>query len=139
VPVIHIGFTGTRIGMTLPQLSRVNAELRMLHSLDAWFHHGDCVGADAEASTLARLAGYSVMIHPPVDEAHRARCIGDVVVAPLTHLARNRAIVCACDTMIAAPREMEHQSRGGTWYTHDYALKVGKPVILVLPDGTVRR
>ena len=39
--------------------------------------------------------------------------------------------------MIAAPYEPIYQTRGGTWYTVDYARKMGKPLALVLRNQRV--
>lgn len=108
------------------------------------FHHGDCVGADDEAADAVHslsdeeLSGVRIVCHPPADETHRA--FNDKHCErrePKTHFARNRAIVEGTDALVACPCEMQHQSRGGTWYTHDYAKKHGKPVYVVWPDGTV--
>ncbi len=55
-----------------------------------------------------------------------------------THFARNRDIVDETEVLIACPCEMEHQDRGGTWYTADYALKRGKRTIIVWPDGSMK-
>jgi hypothetical protein len=51
----HIGFTGTRHGMTPAQrhaVSQLIAELAAGAAFTA--HHGDCVGADAEFHDLCR-------------------------------------------------------------------------------------
>jgi bifunctional non-homologous end joining protein LigD len=37
------------------------------------------------------------------------------------------------------PAEPEEQLRSGTWSTVRFAKKQGKPVFLILPDGTVKR
>ena len=36
--------------------------------------------------------------------------------------------------LIVVPLHNEPQRSGGTWYTHDYAVKLGKPRIIVYPD-----
>lgn len=80
-PRLRVGFTGTRHGMTPAQTETFVATLRELEaSLGplAEFHHGDCVGADAEAHCLVRLHFREcyIILHPPIDEAHRARRVG---------------------------------------------------------------
>lgn len=140
-----LGFTGTRRGMTESQQETFCRLLCELPGLTE-FHHGDCLGADDEAVDFVRELNiedheHSIAIHchPPKDETHRAfNPHHDVLHEPLTHFARNRAIVAACDLLIACPCEMEHQSRGGTWMTHDHAIKKGKRVIVVWPDGTMK-
>lgn len=128
-----VGFTGTRSGMTAAQKETVARKLVEWSRL----HHGDCVGADADAHAIAEAAGLEIVIHPPVDGKLRAYCRARVVAAPKTYLARNRDIVNATDGLIATPRLMVREDRGGTWYTIDYAVKVGKPAWIVWPDGTV--
>jgi len=139
--VIHIGFTGTRYGMTEQQRMIVQAiveVLAMTHPITA--HHGDCVGADAEFHAIALRAGARLVIHPPVDESHRAFCKpADEWRAALTHLARNRAIVIESTVMIATPYEETRQERGGTWYTVDRAERAGRPLALVLRTPTGAR
>jgi hypothetical protein len=121
----HIGFTGTRFGMSPAQLATVQALLAESAPQGGTVHHGDCVGADAELHGLARAAGLRVVIHPgPADDvAHQAGCAGDERREPMTHMRRNRAIVDAAAIMIAAPFEDEPQPRGGSWKTIEMARK----------------
>jgi hypothetical protein len=101
-------------------------------------HHGDCVGGDAEFHAIAMARGIPVIVHPPIDDTLRAGCIGWTAIrSPLGHLMRNRAIVTECASLIAAPYELTHQSRGGTWYTFDYAIKNKRDVVLVLRGGVI--
>lgn len=134
---LHVGFTGTRYGMSALQKTALRVSLQEIHG-DV-FHHGDCIGADAEAHTIAVELGMKIVIHPPVDERHRAFCTGHVEIrAALSHFARNRAIVDESEILLVGPLQMERQPYGGTWYTHDYGLKRAKKVMLVLPDGSTR-
>lgn len=129
-----LGFTGTRRGMTDAQAAAVAGILS-----DRWagFHHGDCVGSDAEAHALARAAGVAVTLHPPTVATHRAFCDGATFeLAPLPYLARNAAIVDVCDLLVACPAEMVEQRRGGTWWTWRHAGRLRVRRMLVLPDGT---
>lgn len=120
----RVGFTGSRVGMSVKQTIALRA---VLSSTDE-FHHGDCLGADAEAHRIAREAGVrAIVVHPPSDPKARAFCAGDVQRAPVPYLIRNRSIVNETEFLIAAPRGPE-VLRSGTWATVRYARKVGKEV-----------
>lgn len=168
------GFTGTRFGMTLKQDDVVK---EILASSDLKeLHHGDCVGADAESHSIvasrAALGEARIVIHPPVDEEHRAFCkaketcfcthgqgrhrVGgycwggggtcgckqyvqrddQVIILPAkTHFARNRDIVDASNVLVAAPYNDYEESKGGTWYTINYARGKGLWLAIVWPSG----
>jgi hypothetical protein len=129
---MKVGVTGTREGATEYQL----AELRdVLSGLDsAEFHHGDCNGVDVEAAAIARELGYKIVCYPPKSSEEQGHFGGDIVHAPAGYLERDRAIVDACDVLIVVPKQMTWQPKGGTWYTHDYAVKTNKKIILIWPE-----
>jgi len=135
-----IGFTGTKNGMTPQQRASF---LNMLDVIDE-FHHGDCIGADEEASILA--AGINIekiVTHPPENPKARAyfplrKYHFDTCLEPKPYLVRNHAIVDACELLLAAPSGRTMVLRSGTWATVRYAIKVGKPYTILYPDGTVR-
>ncbi len=151
----HLGYTGTRRGMTPAQLASVARLCADAHRACTTMvssrrmgdepvvrgglagHHGDCTGGDAQFHQIMRALGAHMVGHPPIDPTHQANCQFDEVRPALAHLARNRVIVYETSADIAAPCEMTHQDRGGTWYTYDRAIKVGNAVALVLPDGSV--
>jgi hypothetical protein len=128
----HIGFTGTRHGMTLHQGITVQ---RLLEPY-GWVHHGDCVGADDQVHYIAIKMEKRVVVHPPTLLKLRANCVGDINHEPKGYLVRDRDIVNATCRLIAAPQGLTEESRSGTWTTARYARSVGKPVTLVLPDGS---
>jgi hypothetical protein len=133
---MKIGFTGTRYGLTSQQRNELNRILRSKGTEQ--FHHGDCRGADWEAHHLARRLLIPVVLHPPVENTARAHCRGwDISRVPLPYLERNRAIVDETDELIACPRTYteEAEPRSGTWYTVRYAARIGRPVLIILPDG----
>ncbi len=132
------GFTGTQDGMTIPQRQTVDAILRNCHSDGDVFHHGDCVGADSEASSIAFDIGYQIHIHPCTIRDKRAFCTGHVVYHPLPPLIRNRVIVDKCERLIAAPKGAE-TIRSGTWSTVRYsrATYKHKLIHIVYSDGTL--
>lgn len=140
----RVGFTGTQNGMTDSQFRYVVTVLAMRALVtstvafeQAEFHHGDCVGADAEASLVARAMGFRVVMHPPVDPSKRAFTIANVTRPPAPYLKRNEAIVDETDMLLATPATAREQTRSGTWATIRYALKNGKHVIVIKPDGSV--
>lgn len=136
----HIGFTGSRHGMTVAQRERLVAFLeRAVSAGPVVFHHGDCQGADSQAHSYALAAGCLVYLHPPDTGILRAGCQGASVVAqPRPYLARNRDIVDACDLLLAAPDGPE-ALRSGTWATVRYARTKGKDLVVLKPDAGVNR
>ena len=131
-----IGFTGTRQGMTAEQKSALR---NLLDGGAGEFHHGDCIGADSEAHDIADECGYGIILHPPTNSSERAwREVPRHMMRPeRPYLDHNKDIVRETASLIAAPAEPEEQLRSGTWSTVRFARKLGKPVFLILPDGTV--
>lgn len=134
--MLHIGFTGTRHGMSEEQRVAVMRVLEdqldgamMAARLGFVAHHGDCVGADAQFHEIVlwgfRPLGSWIDVHPgPAGDRHRAYSSGyDRIHDPQHHMARNRAIVAVSNIMIAAPFEPTPQKRGGTWATIRMALR----------------
>lgn len=132
-----IGFTGTRHGMTNQQRWVLRDHLRQPEAI--WFRHGDCLGADAQAAGIAKAQGLVVFSHPPAEERYRAHAPSDYVLAPKDYLDRDRDIVDECNRLIACPRTHQEEQRSGTWYTIRYAVKIGRPVIVIWPDGTTEQ
>lgn len=126
-----IGITGTREGMTDSQMLAVG---RFLLEHTGEFHHGDCVGVDVQAARIAQSLNYLTVSHPPEDSSMRAGHLSDTILAPLGYLERDREIVDSVEILMVVPKEKEWQSKGGTWYTHDYAKKRGVPVVMFYPE-----
>lgn len=129
---LRLGISGTRTGMTEAQRTTATAIIRRAGEM----HHGDCVGADADAHALATAAGVPTVTHPPVDGRLRAYTTATCARPPLPYLTRNRMIVAATDLLLAVPAEPAEQARGGTWYTVRHARRAGKPVVIIWPDGS---
>lgn len=135
-PNPRIGFTGTQQGMTKAQSVTLHSLLSALQPTE--FHHGDCIGADAEAhqiSTILKIP--KIVIHPPIISTKRANCSSPHILPVKDYLLRNRDIVDATDILIATPKEATNQLRSGTWSTYRYANKLNRPTILVYPDGSI--
>ena len=132
-PRYHVGFSGTRKGMSAKQKSA----FQILLAGDV-LHHGDCVGADADAHQIARRAGVHIALHPPVDDSLRAFCDYDAWYDPKTYLDRNRDIVNASTVLVACPGVMKEQHHGETWFTIRYALSIPEyPVAIIWSNGQV--
>ena len=133
--MLHIGFTGTRKGMTKEQMVRVKYHFGDAPAERITMHLGDCKGADTEAHALADGLGIKLHGHPPDNPRHRSFLRYDVTEEPLPYLERNHAIVDACNILIATPKEHEEVLRSGTWATIRYAKAQNKPIVIIYPDG----
>jgi predicted Rossmann fold nucleotide-binding protein DprA/Smf involved in DNA uptake len=132
--VRHVGFTGTREGMSDYQKAVLKRSMAAAHcdGIENILHHGDCKGADAEAHAIAVELGWDIIIHPPTRRIMRAYCgDGAIILLPMDYLERDQAIVNASRFMFAAPKSDKEERRSGTWYTVRYARKMGKRVILL--------
>ncbi len=137
---MKVGFTGTRRGMSQYQFERIAAFIDE-HDDITEFHHGDCVGADAEAHDIFEaIDGCTIVIHPPKAFRHRAFkheryffISGKMRLhKPLPYLERNHALVDATDMLVATPFEDKEIRRSGTWATIRYAQLVDKPIYIIL-------
>lgn len=137
----HIGFTGTQRGLTAAQRERIGSLFSQSRDPSlVTFHHGDCIGADLEAATLAHAFGFTVHGHRCDIDAQRANFHGNAV----THLAkppldRNRDIVDASDLLIACPKVGGEYRRSGTWATVRYARTKGRtlPIWIITAAGSL--
>jgi hypothetical protein len=134
-----LGFTGTQRGMN--DLQRVLFIGFVRGAEPTAFHHGDCVGADAQAHCIVRhlFPACRIVIHPPIVDSKRAFMQGDEVLPPKEYLERNRDIVAACDVLVAVPFEDEEQLRSGTWSTVRAARRSAKRMSILLPNNAAER
>ena len=134
---MEVGFTGTKMGTSDPQLGSL---IEIVEGLDfERAHHGDCLGADCEFHVVLRTVAEHVHIvgHPPKEHKYRAFCDFDEECDPRQFLVRNRHIVDASDLMIACPGGTKELRRGsGTWATIRYARKQKVPLVIIWPNGT---
>jgi hypothetical protein len=149
---MKVGFTGTREGLTPAQ--RDSFEQHFIRLGATHFHHGACVGADAEvavwvatarmpqpASSAVRPLRVWCVIHahpsntPGMTEPQAVN-LADYVYLPMRPLDRNRNIVDETETLIACPKG-EEEIRSGTWYTVRYARRLKRKVVICWPDGQV--
>lgn len=143
--MLRLGFTGTRKGLTPKQRESLEfffACMIQQHG-DIELHHGDCVGADCHAHEMALARNFSIVIHPPKKEVHRAFCRAEdpgdnVTILPaLSYLDRNDMIVASTTSLVACPKQAQKVRRSGTWYTINRAIEQGRAVAIIQPSGNV--
>ena len=124
---MKIGFTGTQLGMSQHQKEQFVLKLMSLGVTE--FHHGDCIGADAEAHDIVREFFPEVIIvgHIPQSNGKRAFKKCDNYKDPLPYLVRDRIIVDETDMLIGCPKTDDEILRSGTWATIRYSRKLNKP------------
>lgn len=135
---MRIGFTGTQTGMTLAQYT---AFANLIGRTDGEFHHGLCLGADADAHKCVwEKQQHKIIGHPPIKTGKRMWINPNefhILHPPKDYLDRNRDIVDAVELMLATPKEWLNQTRSGTWYTIRYARRTNKRTLIIWPDGSV--
>lgn len=142
--IIRIGYTGSRYGMTAPQMRSVYRYLANIILVNDQYdtlieaHHGDCAGGDAQFHVIATVLGCRTIAHPPLNTRLRAWCPADEIREPKEYLARDRDIAYETGELLATPKTAEPDPRSGTWITIRYAAQMTRPVKIFLPDGTLR-
>lgn len=142
---MKVGFTGTRKGMT------ANQKKAFAYSLDRFgpvteFHHGCCLGADADAHNIAHRFGIPIHAHPPKNPKLRMDYCdyrsAQVIFPKALYLVRNQNIINNTDILIACPKETKEPVAGrgrpgGTWYTIGYARLQKHTVVILYPLAKV--
>lgn len=136
--MIHLGYSGPSKGMTADQIRIFESWLRN-HALDGpvMFHHGDCIGGDAQAHAIAAmLRGVQIHIHPPINESKRAFCYpSDVQSEPKEYLPRNDDIISASEELFCAVPTDSMTPRSGPWYVVKHGKDKGRIVFAVNQRG----
>lgn len=134
---LRVGVSGTRFGMTESQ-RKLFIQLIDRFNIEE-FHHGDCIGVDAEThGVVSMLDGPRIVIHPPISDKQRAFCASPETLPAKDYLARNKDIVNESQVIIIIPAEDTRQMRGsGTWSTYRYAIKECKSVFLIGHTGVI--
>lgn len=135
-----VGFSGTREGMTAEQRKTFREFITILQPQE--FHHGDCIGADAQADEMVhyQVPECEVIIHPPTAPTYRAWCTEGLVLPLKPYLQRNRDIVDATGLLIitANKDKVPNPIKGGTFYTYNYAFSQNRIVVAISVKGYLR-
>ena len=133
---MRVGVTGARAGINEIQHNNLTEWLKNTDVIQ--FRQGDCVGADVEVSAIIRetFPACVIITHPPIKDVLRGYFKADIILEEKSYFARNRDIVNGSEVLIGFP---SHRSRhaGGTWYTINYAIKMGVRVYIFHKDGEV--
>lgn len=98
---------------------------------------GDCIGADDQAHEIAVALGLRTVGHIPTMDRRRAFKTYDEERPPYPYLVRNHHIVDESEALIGLPESMQEHLRSGTWSTVRYARRVGRPIIIIAPNGEI--
>ena len=141
----HIGFSGSRFGMTKDQLNTFKTVLSDAKYIENTYgsiyflHHGDCLGADATAHNIAQDQDINVIIHPPRNPSMRAFCKDSYMTLDVKgYIDRNYDIVKASDVLVATPATEHETTRSGTWSTIRFARMQSKKIYIIDPKGHVK-
>ncbi len=123
---MKVGFTGTQLGMSQHQKEQFVLKMYELNPTE--FHHGDCIGADAQAHDIVRefFPDVKIHVHPPIYSNKRAFKVGDVTYEKDHYLVRDRRIVDSTEFLIGTPKTNLEELRSGTWTTIRHARKTNK-------------
>jgi hypothetical protein len=143
--IIRIGYSGSRRGMTTPQLRAAYSYLSHVLLVNDQYapviegHHGDCIGGDKEFDVIATVLGCRRVAHPPLNSSKRAWCPAEEIREPKDYLARDWDIARETGELLAAPYTTVPVPGSGTWATIGYAVQLGRPARVFMPhDGTMR-
>lgn len=132
-PVLTI--TASRRGLTGAQKKRLASLIRRIRPEEVL--HGDCVGGDADCHRIVTACSRALVgVYPSDRSGQRAFCGGvEVKAVPRPPLERNRTMVRRSSLVVAFPASFSEELRSGTWATVRHARRVGRPVVLIWPDG----
>lgn len=131
---MHVGFTGSRVGMSEIQKSILSKLLDELKPEK--IHLGDCIGSDTEAYHIAKDRGMYTIGHVPENTRFASNLTYDERRQPSDYLTRNRQIVDQSTILIATP-DRDEEIRSGTWYTIRYAEKMRKKIYIIKKNGII--
>lgn len=136
--------SGSRHGHSSPAQQRAfHRLLRVLRGMGyANLRHGACLGIDESAALLGRSLAMRVIAHPCTLSSWVSQAAieaSDEVMPPGEPLARNVAMVRQCDAVVAVPREMTEQRKGGTWHAVKQARLQGRPLWICWADGSLTK
>jgi len=131
--MVKIGFTGSQAYPTDKQIETCKNFLIELKPTE--FHDGACIGSDYAIHKIAQALKIKIISHPPTIKLKRAIYTSDETREEKDYLVRNLDIINETDEILAVSDSYKEKLRSGTWFTIKHALKKGKKVTIIFPDG----
>lgn len=136
---MRYGFVGSVAGMTSAQLARVRAIFCDSNTRCDELHHTDSLGADAEAHDIADELGAMIIAHPSTDSTRRSLCMADVEMRPTSIVDARKRVIESCDVLVVASGNEQAVANAGPWMAANLAKRMGRDVIVIMPDGSTQR
>lgn len=131
---MKVAFTGTQVGMTLYQRSKL-AQLLLGLERPFQFHHGGARGADTQAHEVAYEAGCrDLHVWLPVAATWPPMPHTTIHHTGKGTLRRNHFTIYGADLLIATPRQAREIRRSGTWATVRAARKAEIITTVLVPQ-----
>jgi len=98
-------------------------------------------GADEQVFEIADRLRLWRMVHPGITPhpGDCPACHGDIRFPAKSEDQRFSDIAVASGVLLAAPSDAHPAPGCRTWWTVHHARELGRPVVLVLPDGSMTR
>jgi len=134
---LRIGFVGSNKKVTKEQINELSRWLEHSKSLMHGGRKGDrrCHKL-AHKRSLMREA-FRVIVRPELESTVDYFDDAEKIYRSKEKFHRFRQIAIDSDLIVIAP-DTEWETKGGTWYTKNYAKELRKAVLIIFPDGTTR-
>lgn len=138
---MQLFFVGSTEGMTHHQKKVVKEFLEDNKDSIDRILHGDGRGADEEFHGICHELGLinKIYIHPLNKREKRALCKSPYIAEPTTYYLRKKELLKKASFLLAATSNYQTNPVFGCWPMVDAAKEKPIPVLIIFPDGTIRK
>ena len=138
---MQLFFVGSTEGMTHHQKKVVKEFLEDNKDSIDRILHGDGRGADEEFHGICHELGLinKICIHPLNKREKRALCKAPYIAEPTTYYLRKKELLKKASFLLAATSTYQANPVFGCWPMVDAAKEKPIPVLIIFPDGTIRK
>jgi len=146
--VFKFGFTGTSEEVRTEQQKTLEKIIKKIaRKKEVEYHNGMCINSDEICFDLvARYIPHAdIVMHPPINKSkvfdlEDKTYVNRVIFRKdLDYLKRNMQIVAESNFLVATPKSVAEELRSGSWSTIRYARIARIPIIIVWPNGSIRK